>query len=63
MSSRNSVLDIARAIVIILVVVGHSGVDKYARDSIYLFHMPLFFFISGILLKQRNESLIVMMGG
>lgn len=57
MSSRNSVLDIARAIAIILVVIGHSGIEMYVRDSIYLFHMPLFFFISGILLKQVNKNL------
>lgn len=63
MSHRNGVLDIARGLAIILVVIGHSGTYKYIRDSIYLFHMPLFFFISGILLKYDATSVKKCFGG
>ena len=44
---RNNTVSIAKAIGIILMVVGHSGCPKGLCQFIYLFHMPLFFFISG----------------
>lgn len=37
----------AKAICIILMVVGHSGCPSYLRNMIYLFHVPLFFVCSG----------------
>lgn len=46
-----------RAIGIILMVFGHSGASETMRNFIYLFHMPLFFFISGYLYKD-NLSLL-----
>ena len=46
-------LDIAKAICIILMVAGHSGCPKYIHDVIYLFHMPAFFLISGMLLSEK----------
>lgn len=45
---------------IILVVLGHTnntGTSFYLRDLIYTFHMPLFVFISGYLLKFTNFQL------
>ncbi|MGH9916848.1 MAG: acyltransferase family protein, partial [Pyrinomonadaceae bacterium] len=40
---------------IVLVVLGHtSGLNVNVRSYIYSFHMPLFFFISGFLLKRSN---------
>ena len=51
--SRNVSLDIAKAICIILMVAGHSGCPKYIHDVIYLFHMPAFFLISGMLLSEK----------
>lgn len=61
-------LDIAKGIGIILVVFGHvvtngitsNLIDKESTASlltntIYLFHMPLFFFISGYLFKLKDE--------
>lgn len=44
---RDKSIDIARGLAIILVVVGHSGINQYFWNLIYFFHMPLFFFISG----------------
>lgn len=50
---RNHSLDIAKAICIILMVVGHSGCPTHLRSFIYMFHMPCFFFISGYLLNDK----------
>lgn len=51
--SRDHTLDIAKAICIILMAVGHSGCPKYLHDFLYLFHMPCFFFISGWLFSDK----------
>lgn len=49
----NNTITVAKAIGIICVVVGHSGCPEYIRNLIYLFHMPLFFFISGYCFKDK----------
>lgn len=47
-------ISIAKAIGIIMVVVGHCSITPMLlRDFIYLFHVPLFFFLSGYLLKNE----------
>lgn len=60
-------LDIAKGIGIILVVIGHSLIE-WGHYLIYMFHMPLFFYLSGIFHKhdsfanvmtKKNNSLIV----
>lgn len=51
--NRNKTLDIAKAICICLMVIGHSGCPEYLNRFIYMFHMPCFFFISGWLLKDK----------
>lgn len=54
---RNRALDVAKGIGICLVVLGHNQrltkgiVGKEVVEAIFSFHMPLFFFISGIFLK------------
>ena len=50
---RDLTFDIGKALCIILMVVGHSGCPDYLNTSIYMFHMPCFFFMSGWLLSQR----------
>lgn len=50
-------IDIARGIAIFLVVLGHAlptGGD--AKRYVYYFHMPLFFLISGLLLKAEKPA-------
>ncbi len=47
-------VDNARAIGIILVVYGHTQCGSFAKELIYSFHMPLFFFLSGYLLKDSD---------
>ena len=48
-SLRDITLDIAKGILILLMVIGHSGAPKWLVNCIYSFHMPCFFIISGIL--------------
>ena len=50
---RDLTLDLAKAICIILMVIGHSGCPDYLHRFIYMFHMPCFFFISGYLLNDK----------
>ena len=56
-SLRNANLDALRGLAIILMIIGH--VQTPFRDFIFSFHMPLFFFISGYLYKEKtlNEVL------
>lgn len=67
-------IDIAKIIGIYFVVLGHalhkgSGAEGFVKDFIYIYHMPLFFFLSGYLfsaktsftsfLKKNIKSLII----
>ena len=53
---HNNYITIAKAIGIILMVIGHSGCPQILLRSIYLFHMPLFFFCSGIFYKEVSNK-------
>lgn len=58
-TEREVWLDIAKGILIILVVMGHSIAGPFYDlnnpiDYVYLFHMPAFFMISGYLHKSNN---------
>ncbi|CAM8669752.1 NolL Fucose 4-O-acetylase and related acetyltransferases [Comamonadaceae bacterium] len=61
-SSNIDWIYIAKGIGIILVVIGHFWPDqtpgywKMIHEYIYLFHMPLFFLLSGTLTKFHNET-------
>ncbi len=51
---RVGYVDIAKGVGIILVVMGHNDfalISPFAHKFIYLFHMPMFFFMSGMFLK------------
>ena len=48
---RDESIDTLKGIAIILMVIGHAGCSKFLHDYIYLFHMPLFFFITGYMFK------------
>ena len=65
MAERNIVLDIAKGLAIVLVVIGHyfpeDSPDSYIALNhwIYSFHMPLFMFLSGyIYLVYKKENLL-----
>ncbi|WP_167595143.1 acyltransferase family protein [Collimonas pratensis] len=54
-SGRHVFIDNAKAIGIVLIVIGHSkGLPDYLVRLIFSFHVPLFFFISGFLLKPEK---------
>ncbi len=58
MTKQIEYIDIMKAIGIVLVVLGHSpGLNEYVKSTIYSFHMPLFFFISGLLLSDEKRQL------
>ena len=57
-SQRIGYLDIAKGVGILLVVLGHNDLNTYASflyKIIFSFHMPLFFFISGMFFKPEIE--------
>lgn len=49
-------IDIARGLGIILVLYGHLFVSTQYNYFIFAFHMPLFFFISGLVFKRTTNS-------
>lgn len=51
-SDHNNSITIAKALGIFCMVIGHSGCPQYLFKTIYLFHMPLFSFCSGIFYKE-----------
>lgn len=57
---RIEYIDIAKALGVLLVLAGHTGLPLLFRSWIYSFHMPLFFFVSGIWFRKRawKDSLI-----
>ena len=69
-SLRTQWLDIAKALAIILMVIGHTSIPHFASDFIYAFHMPIFFLASGwstnwskysfgVFTKRRVKSLLI----
>ena len=55
--SRVEWIDVAKGIGIILVIAGHTIYLGYSYP-LYAFHMPLFFFLSGLVFKDKDESLL-----
>jgi polysaccharide biosynthesis protein PslL len=59
MTNRNTTIDVAKGIGIILVVFGHNWIVLHDKGEIFRiifsFHVPLFFFLSGIFLKESSE--------
>ncbi len=59
LKSRITWIDVARGIGIILVIYGHALDANSIRHLIYAFHMPLFFFLSGIVFHHKKEDRFV----
>ena len=57
MAIRLDYLDKAKGILIILVVIGHIWQSGPVFNIIYAFHMPAFFFISGLFSKKTVSSI------
>lgn len=56
MDNRVNYIDVAKGIGIILVVIGHCTIGTPLFHFIYQFHMPFFFFISGIFYQDKYDS-------
>ena len=57
---RNQSIDIAKAVGIILMIVGHfNGLPLWFEKWIFSFHMPLFFILSGYLFKPKTEIQVI----
>lgn len=50
---RDDKVTIAKAIGILLMVAVHGGTPEWASRFIVMFHMPLFFFLSGYCFKEK----------
>ena len=55
LKQRDITWDCVKGLTMILVVVGHSGCPAGIHRFIYLFHMGLFFYISGLFIKKGNR--------
>jgi fucose 4-O-acetylase-like acetyltransferase len=59
-ASRDITIDVARGIAIVLVVLGHNSALAGAApgfvDALFLFHVPLFFLLSGLAQPSRSMS-------
>ena len=53
---HNAQVSIAKALGIILMVMGHAGCPEYLHDFIYLFHMPMFAFVTGYFSKNLETG-------
>jgi len=49
---RDKTVSMSKGIAIILMVLAHTDFSEYGEKFIYLFHMPLFFFLSGYCFKD-----------
>lgn len=56
MQQRIEWIDIAKGIGMLMVIAGHTISLRYCYP-LYAFHMPLFFFLSGLVFKDKNEGL------
>lgn len=54
LKTRESYIDLAKGITILLVIIGHMSVPFWTINLIYFFHMPLFIILSG--LNYKNMS-------
>ncbi len=55
---RFSWIDVLRALAIIFVVIGHTFTTSAIQNYIWSFQVPLFFFISGMLFKDKEEGFV-----
>lgn len=55
--NRRDELDFLKGFGILLMIMGHVPINHYAVHYIYIFHMPLFFWVSGILYRDKEQPL------
>lgn len=59
MEYRDNTFDVMKGIAIIAMVLGHTHIPKYASDFIFVWHMPLFFIVSGYFYKPYPIPLYI----
>ncbi|WP_082676591.1 acyltransferase family protein [Shouchella shacheensis] len=57
MSERVKWIDAAKGLGIILVVMSHAPIEDSLRAFLFAFHMPLFFYLSGVVFRPRDVSI------
>lgn len=63
MNKRDTAIDIAKTIAILLMILGHcQGLPHLVRNFIFSFHMPLFFIFSGYFYKPKSMKEIFVSG-
>ena len=64
LANRIEYIDIAKAFGIFLVILGHAvSSDTLVKNVVYSFHMPLFFILSGMVIRRKDDySLKVWIG-
>ena len=62
MKQRDTAIDIAKAIGIILMIIGHCAIPASIRNLIFSFHMPLFIIFSGYFFKQQDTTNVIKKG-
>lgn len=55
-TKRFGELDLLKGFGILLMIMGHIPVNQHLVHFIYIFHMPLFFLVSGFLYRDKPES-------
>lgn len=55
MKYRDTTVDVAKGLGIFLVVLGHVPIPMWLATPIYMFHMPLFFFLSGMFFHLEEK--------
>lgn len=56
---RDPSIDSLRGIAVLLMIAGHVGFGAFANNYIHAFHMPLFYFVSGLVFKpERYDSFL-----
>ena len=53
-------IDLLKGLGIMAMVLCHVGTNGYVRHLIYGFHMPLFFFVSGVFYKRKEQTFLSM---
>lgn len=53
--TRITWVDMAKGYGMILVIISHLGIERFGFTRIYSFHMPLFFFLSGYVFRDKGS--------
>lgn len=55
-NKRIEEIDVAKGLGIIMTILGHNLDNEYINTFIYSFHMPLFFVLTGLVMRKKERS-------